>query len=130
MDVKERILVERLKGHCCSECIMAMFLNDAGRENDDLVKAMGALCGGLREGLVCGALASAVSVIFVAAGSYDQARDEMRPEIMEWFLERYGSYSCEDLLDGDETRRITHCPIIIEETYCKLIEILEDAGEL
>jgi C_GCAxxG_C_C family probable redox protein len=130
MDVKERVLGEKLKGHCCSESIMAMFLEDADRENDDLVKAMRAFCGGMREGLVCGAIAAAISVIFTAAGNYDQARDEMRPEMMKWFLKRYGSYSCADLLAGDETRKITLCPIIVEETYCKLAEILEDAGAL
>ena len=130
MDAKERILLEKLKGHCCSESIMAMFLEDAGRENGDLVKAMGAFCGGLREGLVCGTLAAAISVIFLAAESYEQARDELRPEMMKWFLGRYGSYSCADILDGDETRKLTHCPTIVEETYCKLIEMLEDAGIL
>jgi len=130
MEIKERILTEKLKGHCCSESIMAMFLEDSGREGVDLIKAMGAFCGGMREGLVCGTLAAAVSVIFVAAESYDQARDELRPEIMKWFLDRYGAYSCAELLDGDETRKITRCPIIVEETYCKLIEILEDAGAI
>jgi len=128
MDMKERVLCEKLKGHCCSESIMAMFLEDSGRENDDLVKAMGAFCGGMREGLVCGTLAAAVSAIFVAAENYEQARDELRPEMMKWFIDRYGSYSCEDIIDGDETRKITHCPIIVEETYCKLIDMLEDKG--
>ena len=130
MDMKERILMERLKGHCCSESIMAMFLEDAGRENDDLIKAMGAFCRGLREELVCGTLAAAISVIFVAVESYEQARNLLRPEMMKWFLERYGSYSCSDILDGDEMRKITHCPVIVEETYCKLIEMLEDADAL
>jgi len=129
--MKERLLVEKLRGHCCSESIMAMFLEDANRENnEELVKTMGAFCAGLGEGLVCGTLAAAISVFFIAAESREQARDELRPEMMKWFLDRYGSYSCEDLLDGDETRRITYCPIIVEETYCKLIEMLEDADLL
>ena len=127
MDIKERVLMEKLKGHCCSESIIAMFQEDAGRENEELVKAMGAFCGGMREGLVCGALAAAISVIFTAAESYEQARDELRPELMSWFLSRYGSYSCADIIGDDETRKITYCPIIIEETYCRLIEMLEDA---
>ena len=125
-DMKERVLMEKLRGRCCSESIMAMFLEDTGRENEELVKAMGAFCGGMREGLVCGALAAAISVIFTAAESYEQARDELRREMMSWFLNRYGSYSCADIIDGDETRKITYCPIIVEETYCKLTELLED----
>ena len=130
MEIKERILGEKLKGHCCSESIMAMFLEDSGREGVDLIKAMGAFCGGMREGLVCGTLAAAVSVIFVASESYEKARDELRPEIMKWFLDRYGAYSCEELLDGDETRKITHCPTIVEETYRKLIDMLEDGDAI
>ena len=128
--MKERVLEQKLKGHCCSESIMAMFMEDTGRETGDLFKAMGAFCGGMREGLVCGTLVAAVSVIFVIAESYEQARDELRPELMKWFLERFGSYSCEEILDGDETRKITHCPVIVEETYCKLVEMLEDEGVL
>ena len=126
MDVKERVLMEKLKRHCCSESIMAMFLQDSGRENEELAKAMGAFCGGMRAGLVCGTLAAAICVIFVASESYEQACDELRSEMMNWFLNRYGSYSCADIIDGDETRKITYCPIIVEETYCKLMEMLED----
>jgi C_GCAxxG_C_C family probable redox protein len=130
MDIRERILAEKLKGHCCSESIMAMFLEDTDKKNTDLVRAMGAFCGGMRRGMVCGTIAAATGAICVIAGSYEQARDELCPEMMKWFLERYGSYSCADLLDGDETRKITHCPVIVEETYCKLMEMLEDAGLL
>jgi len=128
MDIKERVLCEKLRGRCCSESIMAMFLEDSGRDGDDLIKAMGAFCGGMREGLVCGTLAAAIGAIFVAAENYEQARDKMRPEMMKWFLDRFGSYSCEDILDGDETRKITLCPTIVEETYCRLIEMFEDEG--
>jgi len=130
MDIKERVLDEKFKGHCCSESIMAMFLEDTGRKNEDLIKAMGAFCGGMREGLVCGTLAAAVGALFVAAGNYEQARDELRPEFMKWFLERFGAYSCAEILDGDETRKTTLCPIIVEEAYCKLVEMLEDEGLL
>jgi len=130
MDLKERLLLEKLNGRCCSESIMSMFLEDAGRENEDLVKAMGAACVGMKEGLVCGTLAAAISVVFISAKNRTQARDELRPKIMHWFLERYGSYSCEDILDGDETRIFTYCPTVVAETYCKLIEILEDADLL
>ena len=130
MDMKERLFMEKLNGRCCSESIMSMFLEDAGRDNEDLVKAMGATCVGMKEGLVCGTLVTAVSVLFVAAENRTQARDELRPKMMKWFLDRYGSYSCEDILDGDETRTFTYCPAVVAETYCKLIEILEDADLL
>ena len=130
MDMKERLFQEKVHGRCCSESIMSMFLEDTGRENEDLVRAMGAGCVGMKEGLVCGTLVTAVSVIFVAAENRIQARDELRPKMMKWFLERFGSYSCEDIIDGDETRVFTYCPTLVEETYCKLIEILEDADLL
>ena len=130
MDIKERLFIEKLNGRCCSESIMSMFLEDTGRENEDLVRAMGAVCVGMKEGLLCGTIVTAVSVIFLAAENRVQARDELRPKMMSWFLERYGSYSCEDILDGDETRAFTFCPILVEETYCKLTEIMQDADLL
>ncbi|MDR3304930.1 MAG: C-GCAxxG-C-C family protein [Clostridiales Family XIII bacterium] len=137
MDVRERIFDERLKGHCCSETIMSMCLADLGRDgadtdraNADLVRAMGAFCGGLGEGLACGTLCAAVGVLHVACEDPRTARGELQPVMMRWFFDRFGSCNCAELLDGDETRKLTHCPVFVEETYLKLREMLEDIGVL
>ena len=131
MDTKERVLDGILNKYCCSENIMNLFLEDMGRapeERADLVKAMGAFCGGLREGLACGALCAAMAALFIAEEDYDRAREDLGPDMMGWFKERFGAWNCAELLEGDESRRMTLCPVIVEETYDKLLDILEDIG--
>jgi len=131
MDTRDRIIENKLKGYCCSESIMCMALEDMGREQEactDLIKAMGAFCGGLHEGLACGTLCAAKAALFLAEEDYDKARDELGPELMRWFKERFGYWNCDDLLEGDMERKLTLCPIIIEDTYIKLRDMLEDIG--
>ena len=131
MDTRDRVFNERFKRHCCSESIMNMCLEDMGRDpesNKDLVKAMGAFCGGLHEGLACGALCAAVAVLWLAEEDPVKAHDKIGPEMMAWFKKQYGAWNCEDLLEGDKKRMATLCPVIMEETYIKTREMLEDIG--
>ena len=131
MDLKERVSDSLLKGNCCSETVMNMFLEDIGRDpgqNRDLVKSMGAFCGGLHAGLACGVLCAAVSVLWIAEQDPVKAREEIGPEMMEWFKDRFGAWNCADLLEGDESWMMTLCPIIMEDTYIKVREMLQDMG--
>ena len=133
MDTKERILDNKLNGYCCSESLMNMYLEDIGRPEEgrrDLVKAMGAYCGGLHEGLACGALCAATAALWHAEEDKNKAKEELGPELMAWFKERFGAWNCADLLEGDDSRRQTLCPIIIEDTYTRLCDMLEDIGVL
>jgi hypothetical protein len=133
MDASERLFEEQLKGHCCSEAIMNMALEDMGWTEEDrspLVKAMGAFCGGLQEGLACGTLCAAKAVLFLAEKDYHIAQNELGPELMAWFKERFGSWNCLDILEGDATRKPTVCPPLIEGTYNKLRDMLEDIGTI
>jgi len=133
MDAKDRVLENKLMGHCCSETIMNMALEDMGRDKEErraLVKSMGAFCGGLHEGLACGTLCAAKAVLFLAEEDYLTAKEGVGAEIMSWFKERFGNWNCADILDGDMGLKQTLCPVIIEDTYHKLTEILEDIGVL
>ncbi|MCL2492456.1 MAG: C-GCAxxG-C-C family protein [Clostridiales bacterium] len=118
---------------CCSESIMLCILQDMeydeGRARD-LVRAMGAFCGGMGAGLLCGALAGGVAAAYVACEDYAQAHDELRPEIIDWFKDRFGATECSDILEGDEMRKFTLCPGIMEEVYEKVHGILEEVGVL
>ena len=71
-----------------------------------------------------------IPIIMLSAKSedYDKAHDELGPELMLWFRERFGAWNCHELLEGDISRKATLCPIIVEETYIKLRDMLEDAG--
>ncbi|MDR3363373.1 MAG: C-GCAxxG-C-C family protein [Clostridiales Family XIII bacterium] len=131
MDVQERVLEERLKGHCCSESIMNMCLEDMGGspgQNRSLVKAMGAFCGGLHEGLACGTLCAAMAVLSIAEDGDRKAGGGPGPEMMKWFRKRFGAWNCAELLEGDESRKLTLCPAIVCETYLKLRDMLEELG--
>ena len=131
MDAKERVLENKLMGYCCSQTIMNMCLEDMGWDREErrvLVKSMGAFCGGLHEGLACGTLCAAKAVLFLADEDYPTAKEGTGPEIMRWFKERFGHWDCDVLLEGDMGRKQTLCPVIVEDTYIKLRDMLEDLG--
>ena len=131
MDTGDRLFEEQLKSHCCSETIMNLALEDMGWDEDaryHLVKSMGAFCGGLHEMLTCGSLCAAKAVLFLAEGDGSKTSQELGAELMEWFKDRYGSWTCRDLLENDPTRKPSICPGIIGDTYMKLHEMLEDIG--
>jgi len=131
MDVKDRVFENKLMKHCCSETIMNMALEDMGWEEEDRrapVKSMGAFCGGLHEGLACGALCAAKAALFLAEKDYPTAKNESGPELMAWFNERFGHWDCHSLLEGDMSRKQTLCPVIVEDTYLKLRDMMEDIG--
>jgi len=132
-DIKERVFDNKLMGYCCSESIMSMALEDMGWEQEDrtaLIKSMGAFCGGLHEGLACGTLCAAKAVLFLAEEDYPTKKEELGPELMQWFKERFGHWNCAELLEGDMGRKQTLCPIIIEDVYIKLRDMLEDVGAI
>jgi hypothetical protein len=132
MDIKERVYDEHeVKKHCCSQAVMNMALEDMGRdeaERLEMVKAMGAYCGGMHEGLACGALCGAKSALFIAEEDIGKSHEELGPELMGWFKERFGAWNCSELLEGDLDRRFTLCPVIMADTYLKLYDMLEDIG--
>ena len=133
MDVKDRVAENKLTGHCCSESIMKMALEDMGWEEEEkrnLIKAMGAFCGGLHEGLACGTLCAAKSVLFLAEEDYISTKEGSGAELMQWFKERFGHWNCAELLEGEMERKQTLCSINIEDTYIKLRDILEDIGAI
>jgi hypothetical protein len=122
MEFNERLFDLKIKGYCCSQIIMALGIKDMGKENDDLIAAMGAFCVGLEEGKLCGTLAAAVCLLFIADGR--AARDGLRGEIMDWFYDRFGGYDCDDIVRGNEMNKISVCPGMIAETYEKVCELL------
>ena len=131
MDTSDRLFEEQLKSHCCSETIMNLALEDMGWEEDARrlhVKSMGAFCGGLHEMLTCGSLCAAKAVLFLVETDGEKTSKELGAELMAWFKERYGTWTCRELLEDDPARKPSVCPGIIEETYIKLHEMLEEIG--
>jgi hypothetical protein len=123
MELNEKIFDLKLKGYCCSQIIMALGLARLERENDDLIAAMGAFCVGMDEGKLCGTLAAAAGLLFMAKSHVAEAT-ELRTELMDWFYDRFGGYDCADVLQGNDMNKIAVCPGMITETYEKVCELL------
>ena len=120
--VKELIL----DGNCCAQVQVRMALELRGEENEQLVQAVGGLCGGARSGLTCGAFTGACCALTMFDPAL--ARDEMIPALLDWFVEKWGSSECSVILDGDPTRKTTLCPMIMWETWDKTRSLLEEYG--
>ncbi len=125
-----RLFELKQKGYCCSQIIMKMGLEDAGKaDNPDLVQAMAGLCDGLRTGMVCGILSGAACLIALL-----QPEDSplLIKELTEWFRGEYEEknvgITCKDILAGDQLNRTIKCPQILAATYDMTIETLEANG--
>lgn len=127
MKPSERILNYKLKGYCCSQIIVAMILEDLGRDNEDLISAMGGFCNGLESGENCGTLLASVAMLHMVD---PKAADmELRAEFMDWFYDAYGSYNCCDIVHDDPGQKMEICGAMIENCYNMLYEMLEDKLE-
>lgn len=117
------IIELKLKGYCCSQIIMQMGLEKLGKNNEDLVKAMSGLCGGMATGKVCGCLSAAICLLFLVDGEDASMRGAR--EITDWFSETFGETDCDKLLEGKLSNKVELCPVLIENTFKKVEEIIE-----
>lgn len=126
------------KGYYCSQILMKIILDLEGKENSDLIRAMGGLTGGLGfNQKICGALTGGVCILgyFASKGEDEEIEDEnlsaMVKELIEWF-ENEGSdnkgINCGDILDGDFDNKSKTCPNLVLNTFEKVIEILNKYG--
>jgi hypothetical protein len=121
-DINERLFEEKRRGHCCSQTIVSLCLEDMGRENEDMITSMAAFCNGMGRGRICGTLAAAVAVLSIA--DPDAATNETRTDFMDWFEDRFGGYDCSELIGDDPALRQELCPVIVRDTYLKLREYI------
>lgn len=121
--MSERILEMKLQGYCCSQMIMKLGLEHLGKENPDLIAAMEGLCGGVHQGEICGSLSAAICFLYL----WDKGKaPELSYELTEWFTGVYGSVRCIEIIEGDADNKPTVCPPLIENTYLKLMDLIED----
>ncbi|NLE75078.1 MAG: C_GCAxxG_C_C family protein [Actinobacteria bacterium] len=126
------------KGYYCSQILLLMGLEAQGKNNPDLIRAVGglALGGGRGEG-VCGSLTGAACLIalYAAKGRDDEEEHEdlllMLSELEEWFQAeiggRYGGVRCNDIL-GNGTPSTERCGPIVAEAYMQAMSILMEHG--
>lgn len=100
------------------------------RRNPSLLKASASLCLGVRSGLTCGALTGAA--MMMALFEPEAAYSEMIPELADWFQENYGEIyggsDCRSILGDNMANKALRCPQVVENTYRKARELLEDYG--
>ncbi len=118
-----RIMELKMKGYCCSQIIMQMGLEGLGLENEDLIKAMAGLCDGMHRGITCGTISAAVCLLYII--DKEQA-DRLSDEIWDWFDDSFGSTECDTLIQGNPLMKTQICGNLVENTYLKLVEMLED----
>jgi len=126
----ERLRELQASGHCCAQVMVAMGLYLRGETNEQLVQAVGGLCGGMGKGLCCGALTGAACALSLFDAAL--AKEAMLPALVEWFEDEhatvYGSVNCDDILERDRANRFTRCPQLIENTYFAMKDILLSFG--
>ena len=119
-----------LSGKCCAQALVALGLELKEDENPQLETAAAALCLGVRSGLICGALTGAAMMMNLF--DPETAMSEMIPELTDWFRENYGEryqgIDCDSILEKNLANKAARCPALVENTYRKAREILEDYG--
>lgn len=136
MDLFDYLLELSQKGYFCAQILIKLALELDGKEDADLVRAMSGLNGGLGFcGRVCGALTGGCAALgyFAGKGEDEELEScELKPMIAEyvaWFggyCEKYGGCDCDDILQGDPSRKMSVCPQIVADCYDKLIELLQN----
>jgi len=134
-----RITQLHMQGFHCSQIIVIVGLEQQGKSNPDLVRAMNGLAGGLGfSGKNCGTLTGGVCLLSLYGGRGEIEEKEnhhlnkMIQELVEWFEEtfatEYGGIDCQHIMNNDPWNRLVRCPDVVIKTYSKVKEILEDNG--
>lgn len=129
------------QGFHCSQILLIMGLERQGKENPDLVRAMTGLANGLGDmGRICGALTGAICLLGLYAGRGDASEQEhpllnvLVQDLVTWFDEtygsQYGSTDCQAILQDDPWNRMLRCPVLVVETYAKVMALLGEHGFL
>jgi hypothetical protein len=128
------VMLLNKKGYCCSQIMAILLLKSLGRNNVELVRALGGLCEGVGySGEICGVLSGGACLLSLCGGkgSDVEVAYEGLPlilsELTEWFRERvadpYGSAKCDDILAHSPDKRA--CITLLVETYEKVLSLLE-----
>ena len=122
------------QGFCCSQIMLILGLDEQGKENPDLIKAMHGLCGGIgRSGKTCGALTGGACLIGLNAGKGTPIEpghikiNLMVNDLLEWFENTYGSIECDGILEhplDEGSVYPVQCGNIVSMTFNKVQEIL------
>ncbi|CAG1007565.1 hypothetical protein ANAEL_03553 [Anaerolineales bacterium] len=139
MDNMEQLITLRKQGFYCSQMILLQGMEQMGKTNPDLVRAMHGLAGGLGfSGELCGALTGGASLLGLYAGKgtpeqeEDPKLDFMIQGLVKWFKAEYGEQfsgvRCEEILAGNNQNKMTRCPLMVSGVLQKVNELLVENG--
>ena len=139
MDNMEQLITLRKQGFYCSQMILLQGMEQMGKTNPDLVRAMNGLAGGLGfSGELCGALTGGASLLGLYAGKgtpeqeEDPKLDFMIQDLVKWFKaeygEQFGGIRCEEILAGNNQNKMTRCPLMVSGVLQKVNELLVENG--
>lgn len=138
-DLFGRMLTLSAQGFQCAQIMMLLALESDGKEDPDLVRAVGGLNMGFTDSTgPCGALSGGCCFLSYYTGKgdtgelEDPAFREILAEFTSWFRaeygQLYGGFMCNDILERNPDNIPKRCPDIIQSTYLKAVEILGDHG--
>lgn len=138
-DLFSQMLALSGEGYMCSQILFILTLESQGKENPDLIRAMGGLTGGMGfSGKTCGALTGGACLLgyFGAKGEASDRSDgraqAMITEFVQWFEEEMGTayqgINCSDILEDNPANTLVRCPDIVAGVYEKVMAILEENG--
>lgn len=141
MDLFDRILELSQQGFFCAQILAILALEAEGKENPDLVRAMGGLNGGVGfSGRLCGCLTGGACVLsyFTGKGEAEELEDpesrEMIRDYIRWFEAgtgtEYGGIACDEILECNPANRMARCPSIVGESFEKVMTMLSEKGKL
>ena len=133
------LMALRKQGFSCSQILMLQGLEMTGKSNPDLIRAVGALAGGVGySGELCGALTGGACLLglYAGKGTPEQAEDErltiMTMDLVKWFQQEYGQafggIRCEEILAGSQHNLAVRCPTMVAGVLQKAKDLLVENG--
>jgi len=128
------------RGYCCSQILGLLALAAQGREDANLVRALGGLCHGVAEsGGTCGILTGGACVLslYVGRGADAETPHERAALVLssfaDWFIERtgreFGGSTCAAILgEGGGKPDVSRCGALLAEAWAMLVAILAENG--
>lgn len=131
IELEEQVMDLLQKGYHCSQVMMQLSMDLRGIQDPFLIRALGALGGGMFAQRACGTLTGAVCVL----GSYfprgegeaePRGYQELANELADWFERTFGSLECRDLVEFRRDKIMAFCPAVMARTFEKVLELLEE----
>ncbi|HTX73415.1 MAG TPA: C-GCAxxG-C-C family protein [Rectinemataceae bacterium] len=117
-------------GSCCAVALVELALELKGEKNELLVKAASALCGGIRNGMVCGALTGAACALEILAP--EDTERIIVSELAAWFEKRsredYGGPECRRIREARELEGEDGCASLVEAVWIEARNLLVKYG--